>query len=277
MVSVLGALVGGDAAGRDRCAGQATEIFQEVVYGRQKLTMTDEGGGVVHWVRVDLTAPGIALYVTPLDPGAVAQGWQYRLRRIADVIDSEHLAVAINASMFDSNFGWRPRWWPRMPGDLANSVETVVANHVIAYGPFNIGLLWFDDALVPHLVSARPPAATDLGRAKWAISGGEVRLHDGVVWPGTDRTPEARTAVAVNEQRKLLFLAVGGWISPRRILGLLASLGAKDGMLLDGGGSSAMAIGQGPAGVGAGTVFGGWRPVATYFGIKAEPVATARH
>jgi hypothetical protein len=228
-------------------------------------------------VRVDLTAPGITLYVTPLDPEAVAQGWQYRLRGIADVTDSEHLAVAINASMFDSNFGWRPRWWPRLPGDLANSVETVVANHIVAPGSFNTSLLCFDDELAPHMVSARPLAATRIGQAKWAISGGEVRLHDGVVWPGSNRTPEVRTAVAVNQPRKLLFLAVGRWISPRRVLELLANLGAKDGMLLDGGGSSAMAVGQGAAGVSAGPVFGGWRPVATYFGIKAEPIWTARY
>ena len=76
------------------------------------------------------------------------------------MIDSEHLAVAINASMFDSNFGWRPRWWPRMPGDLANSVETVVANHVVAYGPFNTSLLWFDDALVPQRREHAAPAPT---------------------------------------------------------------------------------------------------------------------
>jgi hypothetical protein len=276
MVSVLGAPVGGDAAGWDHCARQAREIFQGIVYGCENLAMTAEGGGLVHWVRADLTAPGTMLYVTPLDLEAVAQGWQYRLRRIADVIDSEHLAVAINACMFDSNFGWRPRWWPRLSGDLANSVETVVANHTVAPGPFNTSLLWFDDELTPHMLSARPLAATGLGQAKWAISGGEVRLHDGVVWPGSGRTPEARTVVAVNAQRKLLFLAVGGWISPRRVFELLANLGAKDGMLLDGGGSSAMAIGQGAAGVRAGTVFGGWRPVATYFGIKAEPVGTAQ-
>ena len=32
---------------------------------------TSEGSGLMHWVRVDLTAPGIELYVTPLDPQAV--------------------------------------------------------------------------------------------------------------------------------------------------------------------------------------------------------------
>ena len=50
----------------------------------------------------------------------------------------------------------------------------------------------------------------------------------------------------------------------------LADLGAKDGMLLDGGGSSSMAIGKGATGVSAGVLYGGWRPVATFFGIRAR-------
>jgi len=29
---------------------------------------------LVHWVVVDLAAPGIELYVTPIDPNAVARG-----------------------------------------------------------------------------------------------------------------------------------------------------------------------------------------------------------
>jgi hypothetical protein len=49
---------------------------------------------LLHWVRVDLSASGIELYVTPLDPEAVAQGRQYRLRGIAEVVQREQLAVA---------------------------------------------------------------------------------------------------------------------------------------------------------------------------------------
>jgi phosphodiester glycosidase len=52
----------------------------------------------------------------------------------------------------------------------------------------------------------------------------------------------------------------------------LADLGAKDGTLLDGGSSSAMAIGEAATGVRAGVVDGGWRPVATYFGVRARTI-----
>jgi exopolysaccharide biosynthesis protein len=50
----------------------------------------------------------------------------------------------------------------------------------------------------------------------------------------------------------------------------LAKLGARDAMLLDGGGSSAMAIGEGALNVARGALFGGWRPVATFFGVRAR-------
>jgi len=94
-----------------------SEIFQGVTYGCLQLNPTEEGNGSIHWVRIDLTAPGIELYVTPLDAAAVAHGRQYRLRRIKDVVSKENLAVAINDTMFASD-------------SSASSVETVAADHV---------------------------------------------------------------------------------------------------------------------------------------------------
>jgi hypothetical protein len=244
-----------------------TEIFAGITYGCRLLDTTSEGSGLVHWVIVDLTAPGIELYVTPLDSTAVAQGWQYRLRRIGDVIDRERLAVAINGTLFTSNSGW----WTRMSGDLAKSVETTVADHVVSHVWEHTYLLWFDNQLTPHLRRSKPPTAEELRQARWGIGGQAVELWDGSVWPGGGRIPDSRTAVAIDRERKLLFLAVGQYISPRLLLEELANLGGKDGMLLDGGGSSTMAIGKGAAGISAGVLYGGRRPVATHFGIRAQP------
>ena len=267
VVVALGSLLVGDSFCWDRRGPQApTEIFAGITYGRERLETTQEGRGFLHWVRIDLTAAGIELYVTPLDPTARAQGWQYRLRRIEDVVSREHLAVAINGTLFTSNSGW----WPRMSGDLAASGETVVADHVVSHVWEHTYLLWFDDQLMPHLRPSKPPTAAELGRAKWAIGGQGVGLWGGKVWPGTSDSPDSRTAVAVDQQRKLLFLAVGQHISPRLLLKRLADLGGKDGMLLDGGGSSSLAIGQGAEGVPGGIVYGGTRPLATYFGVRAQ-------
>jgi hypothetical protein len=206
-----------------------------------------------------------------LDRSAVKEGWQYRLRWIDDVVKTEDLAVAINGTLFTST----PAWRPRMPGDLAKGVETAVSDHVVSHLWEHTYLLWFDDQLAPHLRPSKPPMPAELRAAKWGIGGQGVGLRDGQVWPGSDRRPDSRTAVAIDQQRKLLFLAVAQWISPRLLLEKLSQLGAGEGMLLDGGGSSAMAIGQGARGIFPENLFGGSRPVATFFGVRARPVPSA--
>jgi hypothetical protein len=218
-------------------------------------------------VQINLTAPGIAPYVTSKDPTAVSQGWQYRLRRVGDVVASEHLAVAINGTLFSS----QSRWW-RRSGDLANAGISLVADHIVTHGWLDTYLLWFDDQLTLHL---RPDktAEAELAMAKWGIGGEDFWLRDGRVWPGDYRSHilDGRTAVAVDLPRKLLFLAVGTHISPNVMFETLADIGAKDGMLLDGGDSSSMAIGTGASVLSPGAVHG-WRPVANQFGVRAEPL-----
>jgi len=265
----LGALAAGGFVWWDRRGAQVpTEIFNGITYGCERLEATEEGSGLLHWARIDLTASGIELYVTPLDASAIAQGWQYSLRQIKDIVDREHLAIATNATLFTSNSGWRAQ----MTGDLAKSVETVVAEHVVSHVWEHTYLLWFDDQMTPQLRPSKPPSAAELDKAKWGIGGQAVGLQDGKVWLDGDRSPDARTAVAIDREHKLLFLAVGEYISPRLMLQKLADIGAKDGMLLDGGGSSSMALGKDAAGVPAGVLYGGWRPVATYFGVRATPL-----
>lgn len=263
-VILLGAWIAtGSMSWACREGESGSEIFQGVTYGCQRLSPTEEGSGAVHWVRIDLTAPGIELYVTSLDTAAVERGWQYRLQRIKDVVDREKLAVAINGTLFTSDSSWLIR----LSGDFARSVETVVADHVVSHFWEHTYLLWFDNESAPHLQPVKPPTAADLAAAKWGIGGQAVWLRDGQVWSGADRNPDSRTAVAIDGLRRVLYLAIGQHISPRLLLEMLASLGAKDGMLLDGGGSTSMAIGK-AAGSVAGK-YGGWRPVATQFGVRA--------
>jgi hypothetical protein len=259
----LSALLHGDFW-EQGCPHQPVNIFAGVTYGCERLPVT-QGGGLVHWVRVDLTTPGVELYVTPLDPSAVARGWQYRLRPIQDVVEREHLAVAVNGTYFATASGSSLRF----SGDLARSMQTLVSDHVIAHGPWEASGLWFDAELVPHVLQSAEP---DLSRAKWAVGySPELPLHNGQVLRAGDSTADARTAIGIDQTRKLLFLAVGERISPSRMLHILADLGAKEGFLLDGGGSSAMAIGQGSTGIPATLLLGSGRPVATYIGVRALP------
>ncbi len=264
----LALLVGADSFHSGRCTTEPTTIFSGITYGCKLLERTEEGNGILHWVRVELSAPGIELYVTPLDPSALASGFQYRLRWIDDVLRKERLAVAINGALFTSEPGWRPG----LPRDLANGVETVVSDHVTSHIWEHSYLLWFDDELNPHLRPSKPPRPEDIRKAKWGIGGQGVWLQGGRVWSGSDRKPDRRTVVGIDAERKLLFLAVAEWASPRLLLEQLATLGARDGMLVDGGGSSAMAIGEGGRYLAGRTLVGGWRPVATFLGVRARRI-----
>jgi hypothetical protein len=263
---VLGAFLHGDFWEQGH-PHQPVKIFAGVTYGCERLAVTQEGGGLVHWVRVDLTAPGVELYVTPLDPAAVARGWQYRLRPIEDVVEREHLAVAVNGTYFTTASGS----WLRFSGDLARSMQTLISNHVVAYGPWGASLLWFDAELAPHVLRSSSAAELVLTRAKWAVGAHVLQLHDGQVLGGGDSTADARTAIGIDQPRKLLFLAIAERISQPRMLHILADLGARDGFLLDGGGSSAMAIGQGSTAIPASVLLESGRPVATYIGVRAPP------
>ena len=205
--------------------------------------------------------------MTPLDPAAVAHGWQYRVRPIEDVIKREHLAVAVNATYFAT----ASSSWLRVSDDLARTMQTLISDQVIAYGPWGASLLSFDAELAPHVLRSSSPAEPVLARAKWAVGAHQLQLQNGQVLWGGNSTADARTAIGIDEARRLLFLAVGERISRSRVLHMLADLGARDGILLDGGGSSAMGIGPGSTGVPAGVLLGGGRPVATYIGVRALP------
>ena len=108
----LMAFTGADSASWELCAPQPREIFSGITYGCERLERSEQGQGVFHWIRVELGTRGIELYVTPLDPSAVALGWQYRLRRIDEVVRDERLAVAINGALFTTKYSW----WPRLAG-----------------------------------------------------------------------------------------------------------------------------------------------------------------
>jgi len=219
----LMAFTGADSACWERCTPQPRKIFSGITYGCERLERTEQGHGVLHWVRVELDAPGIELYVSPLDRPALEQGWQYRLRWIDEVVRNERLAVAINGALFTSKYRWRPG----LPGDLANGVETVVSDHVASHFWEHTYLLWFDDDLQAHLRPSKPPKAAELRQAKWGIGGQGVGLHDGKVWPGSNRQPDSRTAIGIDAERRLLFLAVAQWASPYLVLERLAQLGAR--------------------------------------------------
>ena len=108
----LMAFTGADSANWERCAPQPREIFSGVTYGCERLERTEQGHGVLHWVRVELDAPGIELYVTPLDRSALEEGWQYRLRWIMWTITASRRSASPRASIANGPTRPRGRRWP---------------------------------------------------------------------------------------------------------------------------------------------------------------------
>jgi exopolysaccharide biosynthesis protein len=222
----------------------------------------------MHLVRVDLTAPGIGLYLTPLDPQAVERGHQYRLADAASVLRRENLAVLINGAFFSADSGVFYR-----AGDWARGVQTVVADGKVSHVDPHSYMLWFDADLTPHTEFNKPPDEAKLRRARWGIGGGAVPLWKGKVREGAaGHEMDRRTAIAIDSGRRLLWLAVFENASASAAARVLAEHGAQDGFLLDGGHSTTMLLGAKAAGARSGTLLRGLRPVATFFGVKADPL-----
>ena len=264
---VAGALgVGGWFAYRYHGPTAAVEIYRGITYGCDRLAETDQGGGLVHWVRADLTVPGVRLYVTPVDPSD--GGWEYRLRHVSTTVADQGLAAAVNGTLFRSD-----STVVRLPGDRARSIETAVADGAFNHVDPNTYLLWWDAVDVAHLERTKPPSAAVLDRARWGIGGQVTIVVDGHVggWMGPGPT-DARTVIGADPDRKRVWIVCLERASDRRAAEVLVGLGATVGVAVDGGTSTAMALGGTARGVRPGTVCGNWRPVATAFGFRAEPV-----
>ncbi len=245
------------------------EIYRGVYYQCLRLPETSQSGGLAHIVRVDLAAPGIGIWITPMDSIAVAKGWEYSTQRVGRTVEAGQLAVAVNGTLFSDSSPYIP-----LAGNWARSTQTIVVEHTMnhLYQPREVAVMWFEDDLTPHLENYHPPIRPDvIPRARWAIGGDSVVLWDGKADPDVGAA-DARTMLAIAPERRMLWLAVFEKASYRFAAEKLAGLGATQAIMLDGGTSSTMALGDKALGVRPGLLMAGWRPVADQFGIKAEPL-----
>ncbi len=267
--AILLAAAGGYLLWSYHGAKPETEIYRGIFYCCERLPDGPQSGGLVHWVRADLNVPGVSLFVTPLDPDAVSHGWQYRLQYTARAVVQQHLAAAVNGTMFASD-----STLIRLPGDLARSSETVVADHVVSHIDPHSYLLWWSDGLVAHLKKQCPPSAEDLVGAKWGIGSQMPLIVNGVVnipWSGID--VDHRTLIGADSVGRRVWIVCFDRASGTFAGEYLVKLGANFGVTVDGGTSTAMAIGSDAAGVRGGRVVGNFRPVATQFGFRALPLS----
>jgi len=266
VIGILALTVGGYVAWTHRSPVSAVPIFQGVRYECIRLLPTPAGNGLAHIVEIDLKAPGIELYVSPMETEALIKGWQFTTVWPWRAASTQNLAVVVNGATFGDDDGFLP--WP---GDLARSSETVVSRGQVSHGDPNSYLMWFDRDLTPHIETTKPPSPDALAKAYWGMAGQEVVLYNGIVGTHGDIV-DARTMIACNPATKTLWLAVFENASYQLAASTLADRGATQGTMLDGGTSSTMTLGAGVQNVRRGTLLNGYRPVATVFGIRAKPL-----
>jgi len=240
------------------------ELFRGVTYECRKLPESPEGSGLVHVVRVDLVAPGIELFVTPLDEQAVEEGYQYRLDYASRAAERENLALAVNAAMFEADSSWFPR-----AGDFARGHETLVADGVVSHVHEHSYLLWFDRQLGAHLEREKPPGPRALAEAAWGIGSQGIVVADGKVSSLSGREPDHRTLLGIDRDQGYLWIAVFEHASHHLAGRTLVELGAKEAVMLDGGDSTQLYLAESRTDAPHGTLLGGHRPVATFFGVRA--------
>jgi len=240
-----------------------TEIFHGIVYSCEAIPEDPEGNGLMHLVQIDLTQPGIELYVTPLDAEAVGQGLEYELRWTPSVARREELAVVVNGPIFASDSRLM------LPGAYARSLRTVVADCQVNHVDRDSYLLWFEEDLTPHLEKRKPPPAEALRRARWGIGGEMVVLSNGKPNSWAGHAPMPQVLVGIDARRKTLFLAALENASLARAARLLADRGVVDAIGLDSGDAASMVIGRGAHGVRPGTLLWPKHGSATHFGVRA--------
>jgi hypothetical protein len=241
-----------------------TEIYRGVFY---RAFRADRG--MVHLVEVDLSHPGVEFYVTPLDPTAQANGYQYRLDYVRNVARSEGLSVAVNGPLFSSD-----SFLTYMVGDFADSVDSMVSNYKVSHLNPSDFMFSFDEQLRPHVQMTNPIPAGVLQNTKWGIGGLSVKY--GTIPPAEGEVRDNQSLLGVNPETRRLWIGVFESSTESDAVREILRAGAKYALILDGGNSSSLYLGDWAHEVPAGLRFGGQRPVATVIGVKADPILPRR-
>jgi len=243
-----------------------TEVFAGVHY--TALDVQAHGyadGGRAYITRIDLTTPGIELFVTPPDTRTDSTAW-YRLRYPWQVAWQHDLDVVVNGALFrPPRYGYWPYGWAR-------GYHTTIADGTASHINPKSFLLWLTEDHTPHLTDERPVPNAVLDEAQWGVGGLVRELRDGEVLPRARRSANRNryAMIAACANTKQLWLAAFDDVTRGTAAQILADQGATDGLVLDGGGSTALYMGHSARDVPGGLHLGGGRPVATHVGIRAR-------
>ena len=247
----------------------------------------------IHVLRIDLAAPGVSLVVTP---GDSSEGHEYRALKTSEALLANDWQVAVNGGYFLPFAGGSPGGddYIPQPGQGTDVSGAAIHNGRIV-SPIEPDL----DRRVNSIVCIWGEAKVmiidgqDCGpRVREAMAAGPRLLKDGrrLAYTTFDATYGAarhpRTALGLDTRRRLAWLVTVDGRQPGfseganldELTDILISLGARDAINLDGGGSTTMVVESAnghlvlnrPIHTG---VPGRERPSANHLGVRARPIS----
>ncbi len=266
-------------------------LFKGVLH--QTLPATGPVPMAIHVLRIDLAAPGVSLVVTPGDP---SEGHEYRALKTSEALLANDWQVAVNGGYFLPFAGGSPGGDDYIPqpgqgtdvsgaaihnGRTVSPIEPDLDRRVNA-----ILCIWGEAKVVIR-------DGQDCGpRVREAMAAGPRLLKDGrrLSYTTFDATYGAarhpRTALGLDARRRLAWLVTVDGRQPGfsegasldELTDIFISLGARDAINLDGGGSTTMVVESAnghlvlnrPIHTG---VPGRERPSANHLGVRARPIS----
>lgn len=196
----------------------------------------------VYCLRVNTETPGIEVVVTPPPPEGPHTSEEYPGRRTSTFLERFGLTAAVNGSPF------RPvRLNEEKPTDVVGI--SIYRGNVISPPEDTYDcLVRYSSGIFTIASQEDLPADIDL-----AVGGFHRVLEDGIpVGPGAAAAPvrHPRTGVGVSRSGRILYMVVIDGRNPASSIGAtegelaawLSHFGARDGLNLDGGGSSTMVV-----------------------------------
>ena len=265
---------------RPQPASTSQQLFDGITYERESLRSPRPM--VVHWVTVDLRAPGVSLLVTPGDPDSERS---LEARTTSEFLEDFDVQIAVNGDGFEPWYSNTILDYYPHSGDPVDPVGFAASQGTVyAQGSGAEPTLYISKANKARFTSP-------IGKVYNAVSGNLALVAGGQTLPESLRVtgadiPQPRTAVALDKSsRRMIILVVDGrqpgyseGATLEELAGMLIAHGAQFAMNLDGGGSTTLVV-EGRNG-GARLlnspidhVFPGReRPVGNHLGIRANRV-----
>ena len=266
LIAVVGCLIFWQAHRPDEM--QRKEIYRGVF-----LTVDRNAGGRVMIVEVHFKEPGVRLAnrsfgfpVNRQDPVSP----HFRLAFADWGLRNSGARVLINTTRYFPEQIWRCP-----PGAPVRSLETLVTDGQVSHVHEHSYLIYWDANNDVHALLNKPPDAASLAAARLGIGIQGYQIYEGVAHPNAMSDADtfgARAFIGVDPQRSILWLMAFEKASGYEMMERALLEGVIWGGKLDSGNATHLLIGEGAAGVPAGTGIRNLRPLGAWLTVQADPL-----